>query len=127
MEKSDLKRYFQDFEDQREGEREREREYQSIDKFDISYIYIFDMLRLILISLVLQSTYANTGAKCMSYLIAIVYYVYRRYGMLTEKISEEAAMRASVERDVKLLQTAWELSWSQVKIHKKLAEGGGGT
>ena len=63
----------------------------------------------------------------MSYLIAIVYYVYRRYGMLTEKISEEAAMRASVERDVKLLQTAWELSWSQVKIHKKLAEGGGGT
>ena len=64
-----------------------------------------------------------------SYLLvmAITYYVYRRYGILTEKISEEAAMRASVERDVKLLQTAWELSWSQVKIHKKLAEGGGGT
>ena len=38
----------------------------------------------------------------------------------------EAAMRATVERDVKLLQTAWELSWSQVKIQKKLAEGGGG-
>ena len=59
-------------------------------------------------------------------LSAITYYVYRRYGILTEKISEEAAMRASVERDVKLLQTAWELSWSQVQIQKKLAEGGGG-
>ena len=46
--------------------------------------------------------------------------------MLTQKIDEEVAMRASVERDVKLLQTAWELQWSQVKIQKKLAEGGGG-
>ena len=50
----------------------------------------------------------------------------RRYADLVSLVETTRDNQTQLEKDVAMLQSAWELKWDQIEIVSKIAEGGGG-